>query len=186
MLTMLRIVLIPVFIVFASDPGLTYGYLFAGIVFVLASYTDYLDGAIARKRNLVTDFGKFADPLADKILTTTAFLYMMADGACHVLVLVIILAREFAVSGVRMVAAGAKEGKVIAANLWGKLKTVFQMITISFYYLLIGAGQVFPAFVQAQAFAVNACNVLCWLVAALTAFSGAQYIWSNRSFITVK
>ncbi len=83
---------------------------------------------------MVTDFGKFADPLADKLLTTVAFIYMMRDGVCSPVVLCIILAREFAVSGLRMVAAGAKDGKVIAANMWGKVKTVLQMLSIIFYF----------------------------------------------------
>ena len=142
-LTLTRILLVPVFMIFASLTGLsgiadgsfqpTY-YLIAGIVFAAASFTDFLDGHLARKWNMVTDFGKFADPLADKLLTTVAFIYMMRDGVCSPVVLCIILAREFAVSGLRMVAAGAKDGKVIAANMWGKVKTVLQMLSIIFYF----------------------------------------------------
>ena len=138
-LTLTRILLVPVFMVFVSLTSLngiadgsfqpTY-YLIAGIVFAVASFTDFLDGHLARKWNMVTDFGKFADPLADKLLTTVAFIYMMRDGVCSPVVLCIILAREFAVSGLRMVAAGAKDGKVIAANMWGKVKTVLQMLNI--------------------------------------------------------
>ena len=132
-LTLTRILLVPVFMIFVSLTSLngiadgtfqpTY-YLIAGIVFAAASFTDFLDGHLARKWNMVTDFGKFADPLADKLLTTVAFIYMMRDGVCSPVVLCIILAREFAVSGLRMVAAGAKDGKVIAANMWGKVKTM--------------------------------------------------------------
>ena len=125
-LTMLRVLLIPVFMVCAANRWM----LAAGIIFAAASLTDYFDGHLARKNNLVTDFGKFADPLADKLLTTTAFLYMLVDGVCDPVVLAIILAREFAVSGLRMVAAGAPGGKVIAANMWGKVKTALQMLTI--------------------------------------------------------
>ena len=130
-LTLTRILLVPVFMIFASLTGLSgiadgsfqpMYYLIAGIVFAAASFTDFLDGHLARKWNMVTDFGKFADPLADKLLTTVAFIYMMRDGVCSPVVLCIILAREFAVSGLRMVAAGAKDGKVIAANMWGKVK----------------------------------------------------------------
>ena len=139
-LTLTRIILVPVFMVFVSltrigteDFNPTW-YLVAGIVFAAASFTDFLDGHLARKWNMVTDFGKFADPLADKLLTTVAFIYMLRDGVCSPVVLCIILAREFAVSGLRMVAAGAKDGKVIAANMWGKVKTVLQMLTIIFYY----------------------------------------------------
>ena len=129
-LTMARILLVPVFMVFVSlgqygtESFSSSWYLLAGVVFALASFTDFLDGHLARKWKMVTDFGKFADPLADKLLTTVAFLYMMRDGVCSPVVLAIILAREFAVSGLRMVAAGAKDGRVIAANMWGKVKTV--------------------------------------------------------------
>ena len=126
-LTLTRIILVPVFMIFVSLTsldGIVDGnfnatfYLLAGIVFAAASFTDYLDGHLARKWHMVTDFGKFADPLADKLLTTVAFIYMLRDGVCSPVVLCIILAREFAVSGLRMVAAGAKDGKVIAANMW--------------------------------------------------------------------
>ncbi len=183
-LTLGRILLIPVFILFAAVDGIPYRYLIAGVVFAVASFTDFLDGYIARKNNLVTDFGKFADPLADKILTTVAFIYMMADGVCSPLVIVIILTREFAVSGVRMVAAGSKEGKVIAANMWGKVKTVLQMLTIIFYYFAVGIQTILGAPAAGSAgFAQMATNVLCWLVALVTAASGFQYIWGNRDFI---
>ena len=183
-LTLMRIVLVPVFMVFAGlgqigTPACNrMFYLVAAIVFAVASFTDYLDGHLARKWNIVTDFGKFADPLADKLLTTTAFLYMMHDGVCSPVVLVIILAREFAVSGLRMVAASAPGGKVIAANMWGKVKTVLQMLVIILYYVL-------AAFAPADAIgAVSLISMgLCWLVAAVTLNSGAKYLWDNRSFI---
>ena len=189
-LTLTRIVLVPVFMIFVSLTNLdavangTFQplyYLLAGIVFAAASFTDFLDGHLARKWNMVTDFGKFADPLADKLLTTVAFIYMLRDGVCSPVVLCIILAREFAVSGLRMVAASAKDGKVIAANMWGKVKTVLQMLTIIFYYfgtaltwgnsIMIGADCVFLSY------------WLCWLVAIATAISGIKYLWDNRSFI---
>lgn len=181
-LTLLRVALVPVFMVFASNRM----WLAAGIVFAVASLTDYFDGHIARSKNLVTDFGKFADPLADKLLTTTAFLYMMADGICSPVVLVIILAREFAVSGLRMVAAGAKDGKVIAANMWGKVKTVLQMLTICFYYLGCGIEALASASSPLPASAFWSQIVaypLCWLVALVTAVSGVKYLWDNRQFI---
>ena len=153
-------------------------YLIAGLIFAVASFTDFLDGHLARKWNMVTDFGKFADPLADKLLTTVAFIYMMRDGVCSPVVLCIILAREFAVSGLRMVAAGAKDGKVIAANMWGKVKTVLQMLTIIFYYFTVSL----TGNVLGQQCA-DIASVLCWVVAAVTAISGIKYLWDNRSFI---
>ena len=120
-LTLLRVLLVPVFMVFAalshfgqSDFSPVWS-LLSGIIFAAASITDFLDGYLARKNHLVTDFGKFADPLADKMLTTAALLYMVTDGVCSPVVLAIVLFREFAVAGVRMLAAANQ--KVIAANL---------------------------------------------------------------------
>ena len=182
-LTMLRILLIPVFMVvlYWGFPGATW---VALAIFIIASFTDMLDGKIARKYNLVTDFGKFADPLADKLLTTTAFLYMLVDGVCDPVVLAIILAREFAVSGLRMVAAGAPGGKVIAANMWGKVKTALQMLTICFYYFGYAAEAAFSAHPERSVFATQVISyVLCWVVAAVTLISGVKYLWDNRHFI---
>ena len=194
-LTLTRILLVPVFMVFVSLTSLngiadgsfqpTY-YLIAGIVFAAASFTDFLDGHLARKWNMVTDFGKFADPLADKLLTTVAFIYMMRDGVCSPVVLCIILAREFAVSGLRMVAAGAKDGKVIAANMWGKVKTVLQMLSIIFYFFGMSIASMSATGAEQgvrQILVVSISMVLCWLVAAVTAISGIKYLWDNRSFI---
>ena len=183
-LTLTRIILVPVFMVFVSltqigteDFNPTW-YLVADIIFAAASFTDFLDGHLARKWNMVTDFGKFADPLADKLLTTVAFIYMLRDGVCSPVVLCIILAREFAVSGLRMVAAGAKDGKVIAANMWGKVKTVLQMLTIILYFFMAALGG--PTDIGMTSFVAQ---VLCWLVAIATAISGIKYLWDNRSFI---
>ena len=133
-ITLTRIAMIPFFIYFAAQPMLNveeykvgiFSFptctLIALILFCVASFTDFLDGYLARKNNLVTDFGKFMDPLADKCLTTAAFIYMVACGICSPVVLAVILFREFAVAGVRMLAA--ETGTVIAANMWGKVKTV--------------------------------------------------------------
>ena len=189
-LTLTRIILVPVFMIFVSLTGLdgivdgTFNatfYLLAGIVFAAASFTDFLDGHLARKWNMVTDFGKFADPLADKLLTTVAFIYMMRDGVCSPVVLCIILAREFAVSGLRMVAAGAKDGKVIAANMWGKVKTVLQMLTIIFYFFGVSLTYGHTMIGNLDVWLIS--HWLCWLVAAATAISGIKYLWDNRSFI---
>ena len=178
-LTMLRVILVPVFMVFAAlsrygtqdfNAGLM---LAAGIVFAVASFTDFLDGYLARKNNLVTDFGKFMDPLADKCLTTAAFIYMVACGICSPVVLAVILFREFAVAGVRMLAA--ETGTVIAANMWGKVKTVLQMLTIIFYYF--GGALAGPTDVGVVSFVTI---VLCWLCGAATVLSGGIYLWQNR------
>ena len=191
-LTLCRIILVPVFMIFVSltefgtETFNATWYLVAGIVFAAASFTDYLDGHLARKWNMVTDFGKFADPLADKLLTTVAFIYMMRDGVCSPVVLCIILAREFAVSGLRMVAAGAKDGKVIAANMWGKVKTVLQMLSIIFYFFGMSIASMSATGAEQgvrQILVISISMVLCWLVAAVTAISGIKYLWDNRSFI---
>ena len=179
-LTMLRVILVPVFMVFAAFSR--YGtaeynqtfMLVAGIVFAVASITDFLDGYIARKYHLVTDFGKFMDPLADKCLTTAAFIYMVADGICSPVVLAVILFREFAVAGVRMIAA--ESGTVIAANMWGKVKTVLQMLTLLFYYFAAALSG--PADVMGVGVITM---ILTWLVAAATVLSGGIYLWQNRS-----
>lgn len=185
-LTMMRVILVPVFMVFAAMAH--YGtaqfnaayMLVAGVIFAVASITDFLDGYLARKNNLVTDFGKFMDPLADKCLTTAAFIYMLADGVCSPVVLAVILFREFAVAGVRMLAA--ETGTVIAANMWGKVKTVLQMLTIIFYYFV-------GALAGADGIGVVslATAVLCWLCGAATLLSGGIYLWQNRKlFMTAK
>lgn len=182
-LTLLRVLLVPVFMVFAAlahfgrpdfNPVFS---LIAGAVFAAASLTDFLDGYLARRQGLVTNFGKFMDPLADKMLTTAALLYMVVDGVCSPIVLAIVLFREFAVAGVRMLAASNK--KVIAANLWGKVKTVLQMVTVLFYYFACGFSS------GSDAMAVSLITqVLCWGVAAVTVVSGAKYLWENRDCLT--
>ena len=126
-LTILRVILVPVFIAFMCINTL-WANIAGLIIFIIASITDTLDGQIARKHNMVTTFGKFADPLADKMLTTAAFLVFMEKGITGIWPIFIILVREFAVSGIRL--AAAAEGEVIAASFWGKFKTVFQMVMI--------------------------------------------------------
>ena len=181
-LTMLRVIMVPFFMAFAAlckygTPQFSAAYgLIAGVLFAVASVTDFLDGYLARKYHLVTDFGKFMDPLADKCLTTAAIIYMVVDGVCSPIVLAVIMFREFAVAGVRMIAA--ESGTVIAANMWGKVKTVLQMLTIIFYFF--AAALAGP---DAAGFVSLAAQVLCWLVAAVTAVSGIKYLWDNRSFI---
>ena len=184
-LTMMRVVLVPVFMIFAAvshygtaDFNAAY-MLIAGVIFAIASITDFLDGYLARKNHLVTDFGKFMDPLADKCLTTAAFIYMVVDGVCSPIVLAVILFREFAVAGVRMIAA--ETGTVIAANMWGKVKTVLQMLSIIFYFF--GTALCWNGTLESITVVVLVSILLCWLVAIVTAVSGIKYLWDNRSFI---
>lgn len=126
-LTVLRMVLVPFFVLALLWP-FPHHCLVALILFGAASYTDHLDGKLARKNNQITDFGKFMDPLADKILVISALVCFVSLGLCDVWLVLLIIAREFMVTSVRLVAAG--KGKVIAANNWGKLKTVSQIVAI--------------------------------------------------------
>jgi len=127
-LTMLRIFLVPLFLIFISITDFAYSTFIATGIFIIASITDQLDGHIARSRNQITTFGKFMDPLADKLLVTAALISLVELKVIPAWAAVIIIAREFAVSGLRTIAAA--EGKVIAASMWGKVKTVIQIIAI--------------------------------------------------------
>lgn len=128
-LTILRTIMIPVFLIFLYIPGLGMtGDVLAAAIFVLASFTDLLDGKIARKYNLVTNFGKFMDPLADKLLVCSALIALVDLNRIPAWVVIIIIAREFIISGFRLIASD--NGVVIAASYWGKFKTTFQMIMI--------------------------------------------------------
>ena len=164
-LTMLRILLIPVFMVvlYMGFAGSAY---VALAIFIVASLTDLLDGKIARKYNLVTDFGKFADPLADKMLTTAAMLWFVECGQMPAWALLIVIVREFAVSGLRMIAAD--KGTVIAAGWSGKVKTASTMACIILMFLPI------PAVV----------NTVCvWVIALTTLYSGVEYFMKNKDVI---
>nr|WP_330362043.1 CDP-diacylglycerol--glycerol-3-phosphate 3-phosphatidyltransferase [Pseudobutyrivibrio ruminis] len=128
-LTLFRVVLIPFFVLFLLiNPASQALRIIADLIFIVASLTDMLDGKIARKYNLVTNFGKFMDPLADKLLVCSAMICLIATGQLYAWVVIIIVAREFIISGFRLIAA--ENGIVIAANIFGKLKTVSQMIMI--------------------------------------------------------
>ena len=140
-LTLFRVILIPFFVFFLLAPYFEgYGNYIAVAVFIVASITDFLDGKIARKYNLVTNFGKFMDPLADKLLVSSALICLVALNKIPAWVVIVIIAREFIISGFRLVAAD--NGVVIAASYWGKFKTAFQMVTVIVLILNI-PGEVF-------------------------------------------
>ena len=182
-LTLLRFALVPVFMVFmyTSNP---YSYLIALIVFAVASFTDFLDGSIARKYNMVTDFGKFMDPLADKLLTTVALIYLCLNGMCHEVVICIVLAREFAVSGIRLIAAANPAGsKVIAAGMMGKMKTVLQMVASMLGLLAMALMPLGAIADSTYMLMANITNILMWVMAVLTVVSGMQYILPNFDLI---
>ncbi len=176
-ITMLRIILIPIYMVVylyappvliftVSDVVFTWKGIIAAAIFLIASLTDLLDGKIAREQNLVTNFGKLMDPLADKLLVTGALLCMLKLGTCNIWVAMIILTREFLVTGFRLVAASS--GFVISAGMLGKIKTATQMITIIFA-TITGANMLV--------------EVLFWISAVFTVISGYQYIHDNAGFI---
>ena len=145
----------------------------AGVLFIIGSLTDLLDGKIARKYNLVTDFGKFIDPVADKLLVLTTLVMLIHCGLMEAWVVIIILCRELAVDGLRMVAVG--QGKVIAAGPWGKWKTTFQMVTIIVILLFNKA-----------CFATWYTGVLTVVSVALTLWSAVDYFVKNRSVFATK
>ena len=176
-LTLLRVVLVPVFMAFLLMNGTAWQFA-ALAVFVIASLTDMLDGQIARRCNQITTFGKFADPLADKMLTTAAFLVFMQKGIINSWAVMIILAREFMVAGVRL--AAVSEGKVIAASFWGKFKTVSQMAAIIIAILVLNI----PAVPQSAAVIVT--NIFVWISVVLTVISGADYLVKNWNLMKLK
>ncbi len=168
-LTIARIIGAPVFVVFYALGW----YIPAFIVFAAASITDLFDGRIARKYNIVTNFGKIMDPLADKILVYSAFCMFIDKGLMPGWMLIIILAREFAVSGMRTVAAS--EGKVIAAGMSGKIKTVLQMAAVHFLIL------------SSYHKVIYTCGqVLLWASLLMTVISGAEYIIKNKEVFSVE
>lgn len=174
-LTILRIIMVIPFMIFLMmSPGNTLCTAITLVLFILASLTDAVDGHIARKYNMITDFGKFMDPLADKMLTTAAFLGLMSFGRASAVAVMLILTREFVVSGIRLVAASG--GRVIAASVWGKMKTIFQMFAIIASVILL-----FPQFPQNAASAVT--DILVWISAVVTVISGADYVIKNIDVI---
>ena len=179
-LTLLRVVLVPVFMALLMMESVACKWAALG-VFILASVTDALDGHIARSRNQITTFGKFVDPLADKILTTAAFLVFLGMGVYRpvsgTIALMVIMTREFMVAGVRLVAVG--EGTVIAASMWGKLKTVMQMIAIIITIILIA---MFPE----RAVIRLVVELLLWVTVGFTVISGVEYLAKNWHLMKLK
>lgn len=170
-LTVLRVLMIPFFVVFMLMdivPGMDKWIALA--IFAIASLTDLLDGKIARKYNLVTNFGKFMDPLADKLLVSSAMICLVEMGRLPAWIVIIIISREFIISGFRLVASDS--GIVIAASYWGKFKTVFQMVMIIVMIMDLG-----PAFVMLE-------NILIYVALILTVVSLIDYITKNKEVLT--
>ena len=167
-LTILRMIMIPFFLVALMVPGIPGGKWIALALFCLASLTDMLDGKIARKYNLITDFGKFMDPLADKLLVCSAMIALIDLDRIPAWVVIVIIAREFIISGFRLVASD--NGIVIAASYWGKFKTTFQMIMV---ILMIANIQALNILTQ----------IVMWIALALTIISLIDYIVKNKNVL---
>ncbi|MDL2248675.1 CDP-diacylglycerol--glycerol-3-phosphate 3-phosphatidyltransferase [Tyzzerella sp. OttesenSCG-928-J15] len=170
-LTILRVLMIPVFLfVLMSGAGGVYSRYIATAIFVLASATDALDGHIARKYNLITNFGKFMDPMADKLLVCSALIALIETRDIPSIAVIIIIAREFIISGFRLIASD--NGVVIAASKWGKLKTISQMVMI--IYLLLGLGGTISMMLD---------FVMIWVPVVLTIISAVDYIIKNLNVL---
>ena len=162
-LSLLRILMIPIFCV-CFYWNFPYHYLVSAIIFVVAACTDFLDGYIARKQNIVTDFGKLMDPLADKLLVCAAMICLVETGQIPSWVVIIIISREFIISGFRLIASD--NGIVIAASYWGKFKTVFQMVMIVLMIADIAAIQIVT-------------DIVMWIALVLTVVSLIDYLKKN-------
>ncbi|PIC65571.1 CDP-diacylglycerol--glycerol-3-phosphate 3-phosphatidyltransferase [Sporosarcina sp. P13] len=182
-ITLSRVLMIPFFILFlAVDFGwgmITIGgaimpveHLVGAIIFIIASTTDWLDGYLARKNNLVTNMGKFLDPLADKLLVSAAFILLVEMGTAPAWVVIIIISREFAVTGLRLILAGG--GEVVAANQLGKIKTVAQLLAISFLLL----HNIFF-----EAIGIPFGTIMLYIALVFTIWSGVDYFMKNRKVL---
>jgi CDP-diacylglycerol--glycerol-3-phosphate 3-phosphatidyltransferase len=207
-LTVIRMALVPVFIICFAGAAYLYDmtyvagegewfewgpedYFYEGraaavlafLIFGAASLTDAIDGYIARKRNMITNFGKLMDPLADKILTVSAFACFVSIDLIPVWMLIVIVAREFAITGLRGVAAA--EGTVIAAGVSGKLKTVAQMVAVLLFLLYFVV--LFCSWnVGISEYVLTAAQVVMWASLALTVWSGVEYLWKGRKLLNMK
>ena len=181
-LTLARIAAVPVFLILLLWQ-FPFHYFAALVIFVVASLTDLFDGRIARSRGLITDFGKFLDPIADKMLTTAALLGFISLGIGFgtVWITVIVLIREFSVSSIRMIAAAS--GKVVAADKWGKIKTVMQMVGIIMALTFEEFISLFPSLLLVGTILRIAYNIVLWFSAVLTVVSGINYLVKNKTFV---
>lgn len=184
-LTVARILITPVYLALILWESLPHRFLIATLVYSIAAITDAIDGKLARKNNQITNFGKLLDPIADKILTTSALLAFMQMGICNIWIVMIVLTREFTVASIRMIAAA--DGVVIPANIWGKLKTVSQM---TFTIVIMLLGEVYsilaaynPVWYGKMPALALISNILLWITAVLTVVSGVIYVIDSKKVI---
>lgn len=157
-----------------------YKMLISAVIFAVGSITDAIDGKLARKNNIVTNFGKLLDPIADKMLVTAGFLALMQDGLCNIWIVMLMLTREFAVTSVRLIAAA--QGVVIPANIGGKIKTVFQMVSLIGVMLIGEANGIFSLGWNLPVIS----NILLGITAVISVVSGLVYILDSRKVIDFK
>lgn len=192
-LTIFRILLVPIMVIipYLNIKGvflqIPISYWIMGLIFALASYTDHLDGKLARKNNQITSFGKFADPLADKILVLAAMLIFVEANSLPAWIPIVVLFREFVVSGYRLIAV-EKGGEVIAASIWGKIKTVSQMIAILLMFININNSNIFGAFIKGNLagieLIVNILATIFMLISVVaTIFSGWDYVKNGKDLL---
>ena len=182
-LTVARLILTFVFVALLSLDDLSWSKTAALFAFAIAAITDFLDGYIARKHNLVTNFGKLMDPLADKVLMCAGFVLLTRLELIPAWIVVVILTREFMVTGLRLLASA--EGVVLAAENLGKYKTIFQIITVIYFLLFLAAKESLIGFLQPlfNAFCLGPDHLgmaLIWTSLILTVWSGWSYLWKNR------
>ena len=187
-LTLIRIFLVPVFLLFIATKDIPYGSFIATFIFILASLTDKLDGYVARSRNQITNFGKFMDPLADKLLVTAALISLVELQVVPGWAAVVIIAREFAVSGLRSIAAA--QGRVIAASWWGKIKTVIQIVAIILLLLKVNIhdAKLLKIFVidnhYVKEFFRVAPTIMLMVAVVITLISGYDYFKKNKEAVS--
>ncbi len=192
-LTIFRIILVPIMVIIPllginnEFNGIPITWIIVDIIFIIASITDKLDGYLARSRNQVTNFGKFLDPIADKILVLSAMLLLVEDGRLPAWIPIIVLAREFAVSGYRLIAV-EKGGEVIAASKWGKLKTVTQMVALVLAIVDLNAfGECFKGTLSGGDFILNVIVTGLMIIQVIaTIFSGYDYLKGSKKLLEIK
>ncbi|HIS70208.1 MAG TPA: CDP-diacylglycerol--glycerol-3-phosphate 3-phosphatidyltransferase [Candidatus Gallacutalibacter stercoravium] len=188
-LTILRLCLVPVFLIVLLS-GFPHHYLVSGLIFGIAAYTDHLDGKLARSRGLITNFGKFMDPVADKVMVVSALVGFVSLGLCNIWLVLIIIAREFLITSLRLVAAD--NGVVLAANQWGKAKTVSQIVAIVAIFVLqyileLMQLQILPPLTfggDISSLFLLIGNLLLGIATFFTVLSGVIYLVQNKELFS--
>lgn len=178
-LTIFRMIITPFFLAVIISESIPHHFIYGAVLFGIGSLTDFIDGRIARKNNQITVFGKLADPVADKMLTTAALLAFMSFGLCNIWIVMIVLIREFAITSFRL--AASAQGVVIPANIYGKLKTISQMV---FTIIIMILGEL--VYIEALPDTFNlplVSNALLWITAVLAVISGVVYIKQSVKLI---